>query len=62
MVTSIQYATIMKSKVLNAAHMRIMVLAMLLSATLAPVAIAEVKWEEDNWLYTMGQELVSGKL
>ena len=58
MVTSIQYATIMKSKVLNADHMRIMVLAMLLSATLAPVAIAEVKWEEDNWLYTMGQEFL----
>ena len=58
MITSIQYATIMKSKVLNAAHMRIMVLAMLLSATLAPVAIAEVKWEEDNWLYTMGQEFL----
>ncbi|HIF45356.1 MAG TPA: hypothetical protein EYQ73_00965 [Candidatus Poseidoniales archaeon] len=41
--------------------MRLMVLAMLLSASLAPMAMAEVKWVEDGWLKTIGPEhLVDG--
>ena len=34
--------------------MRLVVLAMLLSATFAPMVLAEVKWEEDGWLATIG--------
>ena len=37
-------------------HMRLLVLAMLLSATLAPSVLADVKWEEDGWLATIGSE------
>ena len=29
---------------------------MLLSATLAPSVLADVKWEEDGWLATIGLE------
>ena len=58
MVTSILGAGIMKCRVLDRHHMRIMVLAMLLSATLAPIVVADVKWEEDNWLKTMGFEFL----
>ena len=58
MVTSILGAGIMKCRVLDRHHMRIMVLAMLLSATLAPIVVADVKWEEDNWLKTMGLEFL----
>ena len=36
--------------------MRMLVLAMLLSATLAPSVLADVKWEEDGWLATIGLE------
>ena len=36
--------------------MRLMVLAMLLSATLASPVLADVKWEEDGWLATIGVE------
>ena len=32
------------------------VLAMLLSATLAPSVLADVQWEEDGWLATIGKE------
>ena len=48
----------MKCRVLERNHMRMLVLAMLLSATLAPVVVADAKWEEDNWLYTMGQDFL----
>ena len=37
-------------------HMRMLVLGMLLSATLAPSVLADVKWEEDGWLATIGLE------
>ena len=37
-------------------HMRLLVLAMLLSATLAPSVLADVQWEEDGWLATIGKE------
>ena len=36
--------------------MRLVVLAMLLSATFAPMVLAESKWEEDGWLATIGLE------
>ena len=36
--------------------MRLMVLAMLLSATLAQPVLADVQWEEDGWLATIGLE------
>jgi hypothetical protein len=36
--------------------MRLLVLAMLLSATLAPSVLADVEWEEDGWLATIGLE------
>ena len=45
----------------KACHMRMLVLAMLLSATFAPVVLAEAKWEEDGWLATEGlQKLADG--
>ncbi len=37
-------------------HMRLVVLAMLLSATLASPVLADVSWEEDGWLATIGLE------
>lgn len=37
-------------------HMRMLVLAMLLSAMFAPSVLADVKWEEDGWLATIGSE------
>ena len=37
-------------------HMRMLVLGMLLTATLAPSVLADVKWEEDGWLATIGLE------
>ena len=37
-------------------HMRLIVLGLLLSAMFAPVVLAEVKWEEDGWLATIGLE------
>ena len=37
-------------------YMRILVLAMLLSATFAPTVLADVKWEDDGWLATIGKE------
>ncbi len=37
-------------------HMRLVVLGLLLSAMFAPVVLAEVKWEEDGWLATIGLE------
>ena len=37
-------------------YMRMLVLAMLLSATFAPTVLADVKWEEDGWLATIGKE------
>ncbi len=37
-------------------HMRMLVLAMLLSATFAPSVLADVSWEEDGWLATIGKE------
>jgi len=36
--------------------MRLLVLAMLLSATFAPTVLADVDWEEDGWLATIGEE------
>ena len=36
--------------------MRMLVLAMLLSAMFAPTVLADVKWEEDGWLATIGSE------
>ena len=30
--------------------------AMLLSATFAPTVLADVQWEEDGWLATIGEE------
>ena len=36
--------------------MRMLVLAMLLSATFAPTVLADVDWEEDGWLATIGEE------
>ena len=37
-------------------HMRLLVLAMLLTATLAPPVLADVDWNEDGWLATIGLE------
>jgi len=37
-------------------HMRMLVLVMLLSATFAPSVLADVQWEEDGWLATIGEE------
>ena len=37
-------------------HMRMLVLAMLMSAMFAPTVLADVKWEEDGWLATIGSE------
>ena len=37
-------------------HMRMLVLGMLLTATLAPSVLADVQWEEDGWLATIGLE------
>ena len=36
--------------------MRLLVLGMLLSAIMAPIAAADVQWEEDGWLATIGKE------
>ena len=36
--------------------MRMLVLAMLMSAMFAPTVLADVKWEEDGWLATIGSE------
>ena len=36
--------------------MRLVVLALLLSATFAPAVLADAKWNEDGWLATIGQE------
>lgn len=36
--------------------MRLVVLALLLSATFAPMVLAETKWDEDGWLNTIGLE------
>ncbi len=36
--------------------MRLVVLALLLSATFAPMVLADAKWEEDGWLGTIGLE------
>ncbi len=36
--------------------MRMVVLAMLLSAMFAPTVLADVEWEEDGWLATIGSE------
>mgnify|MGYP005722446519 FL=1 len=38
--------------------MRLLVLVMLLTATLAPPVLADVQWEEDGWLATIGLEHV----
>ena len=37
-------------------RMRMLVLGMLLSAMFAPTVLADVKWEEDGWLATIGSE------
>lgn len=36
--------------------MRLLVLGMLLSAIMTPIAAAETQWEEDGWLATIGKE------
>ena len=36
--------------------MRMLVLTMLLSAMFAPTVLADVQWEEDGWLATIGKE------
>ena len=46
----------LKCSLLDHSHMRLMVLAMLLSATFAPTVLADVNWEEDGWLATIGKE------
>jgi len=38
--------------------MRLLVMVMLLTATLAPPVLADVQWEEDGWLATIGLEHV----
>jgi len=44
----------LKGEFTKAANMRLLVLAMLISASFAPMAMAEVKWIEDGWLKTIG--------
>ncbi len=46
----------MKEEIMRATAMRMLVLVMLLSATLAQPAVADLKWEEDGWLATIGLE------
>ena len=46
----------LKCDLLSHLHMRMLVLAMLLSAMFAPSVLADVKWEEDGWLATIGKE------
>ena len=40
----------LKCGLLEHLHMRLAVVVMLLTATFAPVVLADVKWEEDGWL------------
>ena len=46
----------LKCGLLEHLHMRLAVVVMLLTATFAPVVLADVKWEEDGWLATIGLE------
>ena len=46
----------LKCGLLEHLHMRLVVAVMLLTATFAPVVLADVKWEEDGWLATIGLE------
>ena len=46
----------LKCDLLRHLHMRMLVLAMLLSAMFAPTVLADVQWEEDGWLATIGKE------
>jgi len=46
----------LKCGLLEHLHMRLVVVVMLLTATFAPVVLADVKWEEDGWLATIGLE------
>jgi len=56
MITYLQGKVMLKCDINRRNHMRMLVLAMLLSATLAPSVLADVKWEEDGWLATIGLE------
>ena len=56
MVTSVFYVVMLKWGLLEDCHMRMLVLAMLLSATFAPAVLADAGWEEDGWLATIGAE------
>ena len=46
----------LKCGLLEHLHMCLVVVVMLLTATFAPVVLADVKWEEDGWLATIGSE------
>ena len=56
MVAYCQNVVMLKCAILRHCHMRLLVLAMLLSATFAPTVLADVQWEEDGWLATIGEE------
>ena len=59
MITSSRLEGMLKCDLLKHLHMRMLVLAMLLSAMFAPSVLADVKWEEDGWLATIAKH-VSG--
>ena len=46
----------LKEHLLERSNMRILVVAMIVSATFAPVVLADAKWVEDGWLKNLGQE------
>lgn len=49
----------LKEEFNRAADMRVLVLVMLLTATIASPVLADMDWEEDGWLATIGQEYLS---
>ena len=56
MITLCQGVGMLKCSILRHSHMRMLVLVMLLSAMFAPAVLADVQWEEDGWLATIGSE------
>ena len=48
----------LKDDLFKQCNMRVLVVAMLFSAMMAPVAVAESKWDEDGWLQNLGKQYV----
>ena len=48
----------LKDDLFEHCNMRLLVAAMFLSAMMAPVVVAESKWDEDGWLQNLGKQYV----